>query len=109
MNWSKEWRPVCKAIGWSVGTAGSADGVVRVWDTAKDDPLFTLPGHTDAVRRLAFSPDGLRLVTAGKDGDIRVWDLRRTGTSKVLKDPSRSVFSAAFDPRSRRVVTGSLT
>jgi WD40 repeat protein len=41
--------------------------------------LFTLYGHTDSVLRVAFSPDGERIVT-GTRKEVKVWDAR-TGTT----------------------------
>jgi WD40 repeat protein/tRNA A-37 threonylcarbamoyl transferase component Bud32 len=49
------------------------DRAVRVWDAAGHE-LLTLPGHTLALRAIAFSPDGHRLVSAGDDGTIKIWD-----------------------------------
>jgi ribosome assembly protein 4 len=33
-----------------------------------------MPGHTDAVISLSFSPDGKRLASGGGDMAVRFWD-----------------------------------
>lgn len=41
----------------------------------------TLPGHTDAVLHVKYSPDSKTLASAGGDGTVRFWD-SLTGTPK---------------------------
>jgi WD40 repeat protein len=52
-------------------------GVVRVWDTRKGAEVRTLWGHAEAVRCLAFAPDGAWLATGSFDGTVKLWPLPR--------------------------------
>jgi WD40 repeat protein len=47
---------------------------VRLWDAATGEELVRLPGHSDYVYSLAFSPDGKTLVSSSGDTTLRLWD-----------------------------------
>jgi hypothetical protein len=53
-----------------------------VWDAQAGTALFDLKGHATAVRRVAFTPDGTRIVTREQDGTAKLWDAR---TGKELE------------------------
>jgi WD40 repeat protein len=57
-----------------VATAGRA-GMLDVFDRAKNQKDLELAGHENAIMRLAFTPGGGQVITAGTDGTIRFWDL----------------------------------
>jgi WD40 repeat protein len=62
--------------------------------------------HGTAVTQVAFSPDGTRLLTAGRDGVARVWKLPDgKPLSAPLKHGAEITF-AAFSGDGRLVVTG---
>ena len=67
-----------------------------------------LEGHGDAVRSVAFSPDGQRLVSGSGDNTMRLWDAN-TGAAigQPLEGHGDSVFSVAFSPDGQRLVSGS--
>jgi hypothetical protein len=47
---------------------------VRLWDAATGEELVRLPGHSNYVFSLAFSPDGRTLVSSSGDATPRLWD-----------------------------------
>ena len=65
-----------------------------------------LRGHTMAINRNMFSPDGKLIATSSDDHDIRLWDVS-SGTSRVLSGFSDEVWAIQFSPDSRLVVGGS--
>lgn len=54
--------------------SGSADGSVRLWDTANGQERARLDVGGE-VGALAFNPEGTRLAAGLSDGDIQLWDL----------------------------------
>ncbi len=70
VSWSPDGRLVAGA---SRPTFDGSGGEVKLWnpDTGRVEATFRPP--TGGLHALAFSPDGLYLVTAGQDRTVRVW------------------------------------
>ena len=83
--------------------AGAAAGAARAEETIAS--IMTLAGHSDIVRRGAFSPDGSRIVTASWDRTARIWDAKTGGTLAILSGHSAHVWNAVFSPDGSRIVT----
>jgi len=45
---------------------------VKLWDIESHESRL-LPGNTNEVKSLAFSPDGTSVVAASADGSVRLW------------------------------------
>jgi Prp8 binding protein len=57
-------------------TAGSADGIVRIWDVPSQQILYELPGHTGAVNAVVFHPHETNVIaSASSDKTILVGEL----------------------------------
>ncbi len=65
--------------------------------------LATLEGHRGGVTWLAWSPDGLRLATAGADGTVHVWDTATNTTIYVLGRGEKPVWWVAWNPDGSRL------
>jgi hypothetical protein len=70
--------------------------ITRPWQEQKRgstpaaERIGTLLGHTDAVRRVAFSPDGKTLASVGYDRTLRLWDVeRRRQIGQSIQTPDK--------------------
>ncbi len=83
---------------------GNNNKTANVWDVKTGAELLTLRGHTGSVTSAVFSPDGLRVLTAGReDKTIKVWDAKTGAELLALKGQS-SIGSALFSPDGSRIV-----
>jgi WD40 repeat protein len=73
---------------------------------------FVLPdgdkATKDPVRTVAYSPDGVRIATAGDDRIARIWNASSGQLLLTLKGHTDRIWSLAFSPDGKRLVTGSL-
>ncbi|CAH8875379.1 unnamed protein product [Trichobilharzia szidati] len=71
-------------------------------------PKYTLRGHFDGIRSVAFHPTERAVYTASEDGCVMLWDLLKSGASGTTVSPGK-IFgfvaqSAAIDELSPVVV-----
>jgi WD40 repeat protein len=82
------------------------DGKVRFYRL--NGTVDTRDAYGRKALRVAYSPDGSRIVSAGSDGDggtPRVWDAK-SGASRPLVGHRDYVVSASWSADGRRIVTG---
>jgi len=79
-------------------------GTAILWDLGTGKAVQTFRGHMGAVYSVAFSPDGIRIVTGGWDRLAMIWDTK-TGRELRRMGHSGRVMSVAFSPDGRRVLT----
>jgi WD40 repeat protein len=69
--------PEVTSVTWSLAQAkwavGTVNGAIEIWDVDKGQIAQALTGHNDNINCLAWSPDGIQLISASEDGTVRVW------------------------------------
>jgi WD40 repeat protein/serine/threonine protein kinase len=89
-----------------VTTAGEneARGRMTVRDAQTGQVIFTLQGHTDRVREVAFSADSKRLASSSEDQTLRVWDLQTGQEIRTLRGQTGGV---VLSPDAKRLLSKS--
>ena len=66
----------------------------------------TLKGHSQAVRSVAFNPNGTILASGSVDNAIRLWNVATGNTTATFNGNTRSVHSVAFSPNGKTLASG---
>ena len=82
--------------------AAAALSVSEQWESIR-----LSDGHTAAVRRASFSPDGRLLASCGEDAKVIVWDFARRKRLATFTDHTDWVVAIAFSPDGKWLATGS--
>ncbi|HKW98805.1 MAG TPA: c-type cytochrome domain-containing protein [Bryobacteraceae bacterium] len=84
---------------------------VRLLDPASGKTVATLTGQAEAVRGVAFSPDGKWLAAAGglpaRSGEVKIWDVESRKELRTIKGHADCIYAVAFSPDGRSIATSS--
>jgi WD40 repeat protein len=69
--------------------------------------VYCLRGHTDRILRVAFAPDGRRLLSCGMDTTIRLWDLQTGREVRRFVGHHDRVDCVSFSADGRRFLSAS--
>ncbi|MFO0807661.1 MAG: protein kinase [Gemmataceae bacterium] len=78
---------------------------IHLWDVRSGRELWCTEAHTDAVRSIAFSRRGDRIVTASMDRTAKVLDTETGRETISLRGHSRGLVQAIFAPDGASVIT----
>ncbi len=109
------------ALAWEPGgnriASAGGDGLVRVWDADTEQTLLTYRGHPwlfekvnwpPTIYNIAWSPEGLRLASAGDGTKVYVWDAATGQTIAVYEGHSgllANVSALAWSPDGTRIAS----
>ncbi|OBZ75580.1 Vegetative incompatibility protein HET-E-1 [Grifola frondosa] len=82
--------------------------VVELWNTYTGERVHAFADHSGTVPSVAFSLDGLRIVSGSDDNTIRVWDVTTGDLLHTCEGHEGPVHALAFSPDARRIASGSL-
>ena len=96
----------------STAVSGSQLGDVIYWNMSTGTPIFNLSenstiAHTLPVTSVAFSPDGIHIVSGGEDQLVIVWRTSNGSVDHIFDAHDASVTSVAFSPDGDNILSGS--
>ena len=81
--------------------------MIYICDAATGAKKQTLQGHTSAVMKVAWHPDGDRLASASSDRSVRVWDPITGKLMLSLINPTSEMKTVAWSPDGKTLAAGS--
>ena len=73
----------------AVTSSSGSEPLVRIYDTATVQEVFTLRGFRKRVRAVAVSPDGKTIATGDQEGRLQLWDGETGVETKTLEYGSK--------------------
>jgi WD40 repeat protein len=81
---------------------------IDIWDVQTQELLFTLNGHSNVIRSIAFSNNNKYIASAGEDNLVNLWNIQ---TGKLItsfsENNSKELTSVIFSADQKYLISGS--
>jgi WD domain, G-beta repeat len=102
----------------AIGTVAALEDFRRDWPESKYADaartriievrlIRTFAGHTEAVKSVAFSPDGITALSGSDDNTLKLWNVATGQETRTFAGHTEAVMSVAFSPDGITALSGS--
>jgi WD40 repeat protein len=75
----------------TAGENREGQGIATLWDIESGAQRHSFTGHTDNITNVAFSPDGITLLTSSTDGTVRLWDVQTAANLQTWRESANDI------------------
>ncbi|CAH8522598.1 unnamed protein product [Schistosoma turkestanicum] len=87
-----------------IGAGSELFGQIAVWEWRSQSCYMRADSHSKEMTSLAYSPDGLHLVTGGYDNKVKVWRISGGRSIVTFTEHTAGVTGVAFPAQNSKVV-----
>ena len=102
-----EYSPLAISYWNNTIAVGSAHRDIIILDAITGSQIAVLSGHGNQVNSVAFSSDGILLVSGGNDRTVQLWDVQTGGVIKKLYGHNSRVCSVSISADHTMIASGS--
>ncbi len=99
------------SIAWSADgkyiAAACGDQTIRIWNTATENLVSTLPVRSGGSSCIAWSPDSRYLASAHPDRTVQIWDMSTKTKRLTYREHTDAVRCVAWSPDGVSIATAS--
>ena len=99
--------PLCLSCWKDLIAVGLHSGDIIILDAITGVHMFILSCHTDKVNSLAFSLDGIFLISGSDDTTVNLWDIQTGGVIKTFSGHTGLVWSVSISLYCTVIASGS--
>lgn len=92
------WDPATRSQRSLLLSEEDREGTARVEEYYRQRMIFKLIKHQNAVRSLAFTPDGKTLASGAADRYVRLWNVAEARVIRTLEDRGGTTYANARNP-----------
>lgn len=85
----------------------SGDTTLRLWNSVDNNARVIIHGHTQAVYKCSFAPDGNSIVSCSEDCTIRTWCYPEGYLIYIYQGHHSPVTTVRFSPTGKYLISGS--